>query len=183
VRQRFWLPAALMTALLAAGCSSSGTTAPSAPAGGGSGRTMTAPHTTAPASPPLSSASTKPPSAARAAIDAAITHAKRGGKRVLIDFGAGWCVDCKVLDTLFERRAVAPTLRKNFVVVHVNVHNFNYNMDISKTYGDACKGGIPALVVLDGSGKMLVNTHDGSFQHARVFGNREVLDFLNRWKP
>lgn len=184
MRQRSWLPAALMSALLAAGCSSSGTNEPSAPAGGGSGRTMTAPHTTVPvSSPPLSSASTKPPSAARAEIDAAVMHAKRAGKRVLVDFGAGWCVDCKVLDTLFERRAVAPTLRKNFVVVHVNVHNFNYNMDISKTYGDACKGGIPALVVLDGSGKMLVNTHDGSFQHARVFGNRDVLKFLNRWKP
>ena len=122
-------------------------------------------------------------SPANAQIAAAIGRAKHSGKRVLIDFGAGWCVDCRVLDTIFERHAVAPTVHKNYVVVHVNVHNFNFNMDISRKYGNACKGGIPALVVLDGKGKMLVNTHDGSFQHARVFGNSDVLKFLNRWAP
>jgi protein disulfide-isomerase len=178
------LPALIAAFLLAAGCSSSGTSAPPAARGSG-GRTITPPHTTVPVSLPPSPTRTVPakPTGAQADITTAIHRAKASGRRVLIDFGAGWCVDCRVLDTIMERPAVAPTVKKNFVIVHVNVHNFNFNMDISRMYGNACKGGIPALVVLDGRGKMLVNTHDGSFEHARVFGNSDVLKFLNRWAP
>ena len=129
--RKLWPPAVLTAALLlAAGCSSSGT---SAPPGGG---TSVAPRSTAPAvtTPvaPTHSTSTKPLSPANAEIAAAIGHAEHSGKRVLIDFGAGWCVDCRVLDTIFERPAVAPTVKKNYVVVPVNVHNFNFNMDISR---------------------------------------------------
>lgn len=187
MQKRACSPAVVLAALLlAAGCSSSGTNAP--PGGRSTAVAPTAQPVTTPATtPPATPNHTKPSGpgspAAHARIAAAITQAESSGKRVLIDFGAGWCVDCRALDKLFENHRVAPKLEEGFVVAHVNVHNFNFNMDISDTYGQACKGGIPALVVLDGQGQMLVNTHDGSFESASTFGPGDVLKFLNRWAP
>ena len=41
-------------------------------------------------------------------VGGALTAAKADGKHVLLDFGADWCPDCRVLGKLFEDPAVAP---------------------------------------------------------------------------
>jgi thiol:disulfide interchange protein len=116
-------------------------------------------------------------------IAQAEADAKTAGKRVLLDFGADWCPDCHALDGLFKTATVAPILSRSYVLVHIDVGQFDKNMKLSARYGHAADVGIPALVVLDGSGTMVEATSDGSFADARAMTAAQVAAFLRRWSP
>ncbi len=120
---------------------------------------------------------------AGAQIAAALRSAKREHKRVLLDFGGNWCYDCHVLDLAFRRSDLAPLLRADYVLVNVDVGEFNYNLAIVRRYHLSIMQGVPMLAVLDSSGKVLASSSDGAFQAARALGPQALIAFLNTWKP
>src|SRR6266850_2602706 len=61
---------------------------------------------------------------AKAEIAEALANAAKTHRRVILVFGGNWCYDCHVLDAAFHSPEIAPTLNKNFVVVHVNIGEF-----------------------------------------------------------
>ncbi|HEV2112697.1 MAG TPA: thioredoxin family protein [Terriglobales bacterium] len=120
---------------------------------------------------------------ARADIRQALTRATRQNKRVLLDFGANWCFDCHVLDTAFESSAIRPLLQKNFVVVHVDVGQYDKNLDLAQQYQIPLQQGVPALAVLNAEGKLLFSSQHKEFEKARSMSSEEIVAFLNQWKP
>ena len=66
-------------------------------------------------------------------IEAALAAAARDGKYVLLDFGADWCPDCRVLGGLFEDPIVAPFVRRSFHVVRVDVGRRDKNADLPRS--------------------------------------------------
>jgi thioredoxin 1 len=120
---------------------------------------------------------------AHAEIKQALVQAAREHKRVLVVFGANWCYDCHVLDLAFRRADVETVLQKNYEVVHVDVGEGNKNQDIMQQYQVPMKKGIPALAVLDATGKLLYSQQGGEFEKARALAPEDVLAFLNKWKP
>lgn len=114
-------------------------------------------------------------------IQTALTQAQADGKLVLLDFGANWCLDCIVLSHLYEDQTVRPFLDDNFHLVTIDVGNWDRNLDVSRRYGDPIKGGIPALVILTGSGEVVASTKNGALADARTATAREVLDYLKGW--
>lgn len=114
-------------------------------------------------------------------IQGALAQAQADGKLVLLDFGANWCLDCIVLSHLYEDQTVRPFLDDNFHVVNVDVGNWDRNLDVSVRYGSPIDGGIPALVILAGSGEVVASTKNGALADARTATAREVLDYLKRW--
>ena len=120
---------------------------------------------------------------ARAEIAHAFKLASQQHKRVLLVFGANWCYDCHVLDLAFHRPDVAAVLNPNFEVVHVDVGEYDKNLDIMRQYQVPKERGIPAIAVLDSNGKLLYSQQGGEFEKARVLGPEDVLGFLNKWKP
>jgi thiol:disulfide interchange protein len=118
-----------------------------------------------------------------AAMPVSRSAARASGKRVLIDFGADWCPDCRVLDQLYTSPSVAPILARDYVLVHIDVGHFDKNMDLSRHYGRAANIGIPALVVLGGDDRMFISTSDGSFADARTKKPSQVAAFLRKWAP
>lgn len=114
-------------------------------------------------------------------IQGALAQAQADGKLVLLDFGANWCLDCIVLSRLYEHPSVRPFLHDNFHVVTVDVGNWDRNLDVSQRYGSPIDGGIPALVILAGSGELVASTKNGALADARTATAREVLDYLKRW--
>ncbi len=120
---------------------------------------------------------------AHAEIKQALAEAAKEHKRVIVVFGANWCYDCHVLDLAFHRPDVASALQKSYVVVHVDVGEGDKNQDIMQQYQVPMKKGIPALAVLDSSGKLLYSQQGGEFEKARSLAPEDVLAFLNRWKP
>src|SRR5689334_3780963 len=107
--------------------------------------------------PPAAAATLYPdPASASADIAAAIARAAQENKRVLVDFGGDWCTDCKVLDLNLRKPENASIIAGRFVVVHVNVGDkgIETNFDVAKRYGIPLAKGVPALAVLDSSGKI-----------------------------
>src|SRR2546428_330591 len=113
-------------------------------------------------------------------IQAALTEAQADGKLVLLDFGANWCLDCIVLSHLYEDETVHPFLDANFHVVNIDVGNWDKNLDVSQRYGSPIDGGIPALVILAGSGEMVASTKNGALAAARTANARAELGYLKR---
>jgi hypothetical protein len=124
-----------------------------------------------------------PASSAREQIQQAVVQAAKANKRVLVVFGADWCYDCHVLDRALERPDIAPVLRSNFELVQVDVGTGDKNQDLMNEYQVPMSRGIPALAVLDSTGKLLYSQKNGEFERARALGPEDLLAFLNRWKP
>jgi thioredoxin-related protein len=120
---------------------------------------------------------------AKAEIAEALATASKTHRRVILVFGGNWCYDCHVLDTAFHSPEIAPTLNSNFVVVHVDVGEFNKNLDIAEKYEVPLKAGVPASAVLERDGKLLFSQKQGEFESARSLATQDVLAFLNKWKP
>ena len=120
---------------------------------------------------------------AKAEIAEALANAAKTNRHVILVFGGNWCYDCHVLDAAFHSPEIAPTLNKNFVVVHVNIGEFDKNLDIADKYEVPLKKGVPASAVLDSDGKLLFSQKRGEFEAARLMATEDVLVFLNKWKP
>lgn len=119
-------------------------------------------------------------------IAEALAKAKRDHKRVLLKFGANWCVWCHRLHELFKfDKAIAKKLLYEYEVVLIDVDTVDgkqHNAEISKRYGDAAKLGLPALVVLDADGKRLVTQETGSLEKGDHHDPAKVLAFLEKWQ-
>jgi thiol:disulfide interchange protein len=122
------------------------------------------------------------PAAAHAEIQVALRKAAHEHKRVLLDFGGNWCGDCHALDTYFRQSPNAELLKKNFVLVDVNIGRFDKNLDIAKGYEVPLEKGVPALAVLDAKGHVLFSQKNGEFEAMRSMEPGSVTEFLNRWK-
>jgi hypothetical protein len=119
---------------------------------------------------------------AKAEIKEALQRASKANKRVLLVFGANWCYDCHVLDLAFQRADLAPVLAANYEVVHVDVGEGDKNQDLMQLYRVPMAKGIPALAVLDATGKLLYSQQHGEFEKARGLTPEELSAFLTKWK-
>jgi len=120
---------------------------------------------------------------AKTEIEKALHSALPAHKRVLVVFGANWCFDCHVLDEYFHSPDIAPTVQKYFEVVHVDIGHGEKNGDLAQKYDVPLNRGIPAIAVLDSSGKLLFSQKQGEFEAARSMPAANILAFLNKWKP
>ena len=118
----------------------------------------------------------------KAEISSALKQASVEHKRVILDFGGDWCGDCQVLDIYFHQSPNLELLDKNFLLVHVDIGRFDKNLDIPEKYNIPLKKGVPALAVLDASGKLLYSQQAAEFGDMRYMYSTSVTDFLNRWK-
>jgi thioredoxin 1 len=114
-------------------------------------------------------------------IHRALATAAREHKRVLLDFGGNWCIDCHVLENAFHQPRIAPLLNENFVVVHVDVGQYDKNLDLAKRYHVDLEKGVPSLAVLNPRGAVIYST--GEFERARLLSEEDVIAFLEKWKP
>ena len=120
---------------------------------------------------------------ARQEIAAALARAAKFRKHVLLVFGADWCYVCHVLDRAFHRADIAAVLRPNYELVNVDIGEGNKNQDLMNEYDVPMKRGVPAIAVLDSSGKLLYSQKNGEFERARALGPEDLLEFLTKWKP
>jgi ketosteroid isomerase-like protein len=120
---------------------------------------------------------------AKAEIAEGVARAGRTGKRVLVVFGANWCYDCHVLDAAFHSPEITLVLEKSFEVVHVDIGQKDKNLDLAEQYQIPLDRGIPAVAVLDGSGRLLFSQQQGEFEAARSLAPEDILRFLETWKP
>ena len=124
-----------------------------------------------------------PPEEAQAEITSALAAAAKDHKRVLLVFGGNWCYDCHVLDTTFRSKSFAPLVNANYHIIHINVGNYDANLDLAKKYEIPLEKGVPSLAILDPDGKLVVSQKKGEFESTVRIGPEDVVDFLKKWKP
>ena len=120
---------------------------------------------------------------ANAEIRAALARAASGHKHVLLVFGGNWCYDCHVLEAAFHTAEITPLLTRWYEVVHVDIGEYDKNLDFADRYEVPLKKGVPAVAVLESDGKLLYSQKGGEFEKARSMGPEEIVAFLQRWKP
>jgi thiol:disulfide interchange protein len=124
---------------------------------------------------------------AKADIAAALARASAEHKRVILDFGANWCIWCRRLHATFEANPdVAAALSKSFIVVMVDVntrHGEKRNADVVARYGNPVRLGLPVLVVLDSDGKQLTTKDSGELEDGEGHSPDKIVAFLALWAP
>jgi thiol:disulfide interchange protein len=124
------------------------------------------------------------PAEARPALKAALAKAKAEHRLVLVDFGANWCPACQGLNELFASNAnVREALARRFVVLNVNVGDFDRNLDLAENLAvDLDDTGIPVLAVLDADGRVLAVQETGAFEgeDEEDYSTTAILRFLNK---
>jgi len=124
-----------------------------------------------------------PQADARREIKEALDHAGREHKNVILVFGGSWRYDCHVLDLAFHHPEIEPRLKAHYIVVHVDIGEYNKNLDLADKYQVPLKKGVPALVVLAPDGKLLYSQQAGEFEAARSLAPEDVIAFLKKWQP
>jgi len=115
-------------------------------------------------------------------IATALTLATKDNKRVLLVFGANWCYDCHVLDHALHDGEAGKIVREKYLLVHVDIGEGEKNPDLVKRYQIPLDKGVPAVAVLDRSGKLLYSSGEGEFEAARRMMKQDLVAFLNQWK-
>jgi len=116
---------------------------------------------------------------AKVDLQQALSQAKASNKQVLLVFGANWCPDCRELDKALHGSS-APLINGKFVLIKVDVGNFDKNLDVAQSYGNPIKKGIPAAVVLGADNKILYSTKAGELADARHMGENGIYDFFSK---
>ena len=111
-------------------------------------------------------------------VQRAFETAAKSQRPVLVIFGANWCGDCRALDTALKVPATAELMTKEFVVVKVDVGNFDRHLDIAERYGNAIKKGIPAAAIVSPKQELLYTTKGGELANARKMSDTGVYEFF-----
>ncbi len=117
---------------------------------------------------------------AHAQIASGFAAAKRSGRNVLIDFGANWCPDCRMLNGVMQMPQVKPWARSHFEIVMVNVDRFNVNMDIPAQYAVKVKQ-IPTVLILTPGGRLLNADGTLALGDARHMSPQAQVDLIAAW--
>jgi len=113
------------------------------------------------------------------ALGQALTQARQQSKDVLVIFGANWCEDCRDLDQAM-RGSSAALIDARFIVVKVDVGNFDKNLDLAKQFGNPIRRGIPAAVLLTPDSQLLYSTKAGELANARRMGETGIYQFFSK---
>ena len=116
---------------------------------------------------------------AQVSVNKALAEAKSANKDVLVIFGANWCKDCLELNKSMQGQSAA-LIASKFIVVKVNVGQFDKNLDLANSYGNPIKKGIPAAVVLKPDNTVLYASKGGELSNARRMSEQGVYDFFNQ---
>ncbi|QNM98327.1 thioredoxin family protein [Chitinimonas koreensis] len=117
---------------------------------------------------------------ARDDVRQALVTARKGGKPVLLVFGANWCKDCRALDKALKGEKNAALIAREFNVVKIDVGRFDKNLDLDTVYGNPIKQGIPAVVVLAPDQRVLYATRAGELANAREMNEEGVYGFFKQ---
>jgi thiol:disulfide interchange protein len=119
---------------------------------------------------------------AHRAVDQARAEARRTGKRLLIDMGGNWCLDCRVLAGILQLPELRPFVARHFVVVAVDIGRYDKNLDIADRFAAHYDRGAPAVLVVDPrSGKLLNPGRTLALTDARHLTPQALADWLAQW--
>jgi len=117
-----------------------------------------------------------------AAVDAAFVRARTEHKLVLINLGANWCADCRILAGVMALHDLKPFVESHYVVVDVDVGRINRNLQIPARFGLTGRPeAVPCILVVDPNGQLLDRDHTEALENMRALTPQAVADWLAQW--
>jgi thiol-disulfide isomerase/thioredoxin len=118
---------------------------------------------------------------ARTDLAAALARAKAANKRVLVEFGANWCPDCRVLAGALAIPDIKAYCDARFEIVAIDVGRRNKNLDLAARYGQGLKG-VPTVVIIDPKTDTPVQgLNTLALSDARDMKPEAILEVLKSW--
>ena len=108
----------------------------------------------------------------------AFSQARAEHKQVMVVFGANWCPDCRMLDTILHTPEAA-AIAQRFVVVKLDVGSFDKNLSIARHFDVNLGKGIPAVALADADESLRFATRAGELAEAKSMGAAAVVKYLN----
>ncbi|MEZ5444787.1 MAG: thioredoxin family protein [Gammaproteobacteria bacterium] len=108
----------------------------------------------------------------------ALETARDSGRHVLVVFGANWCPYCRSLAKALDAEA-GRRLQQDFVVVKVDVGQFDKNMDLVETYDDPLRAGLPGAAVVNADDKAVYTADADELINAVEEGDNGLYELLH----
>ncbi|HEY0270868.1 MAG TPA: thioredoxin family protein [Sphingomonas sp.] len=104
-------------------------------------------------------------------------------KRLLIDLGGNWCLDCRILAATMALPELRTFLDSHFVIVKVDIGRFDKNGAVAAHYGIIRRlDGVPAILVVDPKHDTLINAGKYfALSDARSMTPQALADWLAQW--
>jgi len=115
-------------------------------------------------------------------LNAAITRASAGHKRIMLDVGGEWCVWCIHMDKFFFLHPELAKIKdENYVWVKINMSPQNENKTFLAGYPEA--KGYPHLFVLDETGKLVQSQDTSLLENGKTYDLVKFTEFLTKYAP
>ncbi len=115
-------------------------------------------------------------------IDKAIEAASTSGKHVLVQVGGNWCPWCIKFDRYVKAdQELKDFVKKNYVVIHLNVSPDNKNDKSIARLGYPGRFGYPVFIILDGKGKRVHTQDSGILEEEKSYNRKNVMGFFRNW--
>jgi thiol:disulfide interchange protein len=119
---------------------------------------------------------------ADARVATAFARAQKSHKRVLIDLGGNWCVDCLVLSNFLRLPEMRRFMNAHYEEVLVDVGRFNRNLQIPARFGITKKlEGVPALLIATPDGKLVNGNNIFATADAHNMTPQALADYLAKY--
>lgn len=112
-------------------------------------------------------------------LEQATDEAERTKRSLMLVFGANWCPDCRKLDQAMSQEPVRALVDQHFVVIKVDIGNWDRNVDFTSLWESPIASGIPAVVVSNTHYDIVYKTDAGELANARNMGPDELLRVIN----
>lgn len=115
-------------------------------------------------------------------VAAAFARAQKSHKRVLMDLGGNWCVDCLVLSNFLKLPEMRRFMNAHYEEVLVDVGRFNRNLQIPARFGITKKlEGVPALLIATPDGKLVNGSNIFATADAHNMTPQALADYLAKY--
>ncbi len=114
-------------------------------------------------------------------LAAARARARAEGKLLLVDLGGNWCADCRLLAGVMKLPEVNAFLAAHYEVVSVDVGLMNRNLQIPARYGVGKLEGVPSILIIDKTGRLVDRGHIAALADARSMQPQALADWLAQW--
>lgn len=111
-------------------------------------------------------------------VDYAVRKAKAQRRFLMIEFGAAWCEDCRVLAQDLQSEVARGYFQSHFNFLNIDIGHSDRNFGAADTLGVDLSHGIPAVVMFAPDGSRIGATDHGELEPSRNYRPEQILQFL-----